>query len=234
MAHITEGTPHADFILQNIFRQHKPLYWGVLIMSIDIDLAVLNDLVYIDSLQKKNAEDLAFYPKIVFEREIENRRIILARVNGEPAGYIYHGALGVSCKIHQACIEYDLRGQLYGSKLVQWLQKISEISNCHYIILRCGSDIEANAFWQRMGFYCQSVTQGGIRRMRDINTWRLDLQPTLFINPVDPSSKQKDSSIWRKNKDKIDRSNITGFQRGKALKQYRDQIVALQNKGEEL
>ena len=70
--------------------------------DIEIGPAVTADLVYIDSLQKKNAEELAFYPKVVFEREIENRRIILAKVNNEPAGYLYHGAFMPVLKIHQA------------------------------------------------------------------------------------------------------------------------------------
>ena len=82
-------------------------------MDIQVEPAVERDLVYIDHLQRKNAEDLAFYPKQVFEREILNHRILLARVNGEPAGYIYHGSLGHQVNIHQACIEYDLQGQLY-------------------------------------------------------------------------------------------------------------------------
>ena len=30
-----------------------------------------NLLIYVDSLQKKNAENLSFYPKQVFEREAE-------------------------------------------------------------------------------------------------------------------------------------------------------------------
>ena len=49
-------------------------------MTIDVQPAAVSDLTYIDSLQKKNAEELAFYPSQVFEREIENQRILLARV----------------------------------------------------------------------------------------------------------------------------------------------------------
>ena len=74
-------------------------------MNIEIKYAELSDLVYIDHLQKKNAEDLSFYPKVVFEREIENQRILLALVNNQHAGYLYHGSIKLDCplKIHQAC-----------------------------------------------------------------------------------------------------------------------------------
>ena len=103
-------------------------------MTISVSPAVLSDLIYIDSLQKKNAEQLSFYPKIVFEREIENKRILLARLNAEPAGYIYHGALGIRVKIHQACIQYDLRGQLYGAELFRQLRILAEAANCMSIM----------------------------------------------------------------------------------------------------
>ena len=109
-------------------------------MDIQVEPAVERDLVYIDHLQRKNAEDLAFYPKQVFEREILNHRILLARVNGEHAGYIYHGSLGHQVKIHQACIEYDLRGQLYGAALIRHLIDLASASNALSISLRCGSE----------------------------------------------------------------------------------------------
>ena len=103
--------------------------------DLTVQPAGLSDLSYIDSLQRKNAEELAFYPTQVFEREIENFRIILAKVNAEPAGYIYHGALGHSCKIHQACIQYDLRGQLYGAALVSNIIELANAANVLSITL---------------------------------------------------------------------------------------------------
>jgi len=183
--------------------------------------ATLSDLTYIDHLQRKNAEELAFFPKQVFEREVENQRIILAELNAEPCGYVYHGTFGVICRIHQACIQYDLRGQLYGAALVRDLTTRCQAFETATIKLRCGSDIEANKFWQAMGFVCEAVTQGGVRRMRDINHWVLNIQPQLFFFETEPSDKKKDASFWRK------RGDLSGnsAHRGKALKQYREQII---------
>ena len=189
-------------------------------IGITVSPATADDLVYIDSLQRKNAEELAFYPKAAFEREIENHRILLARVNNEPAGYIYHGALSPTIKIHQACIQYDLRGQLYGAELINQLRQLAEAANCLSITLRCGSDIQANGFWSAMGFVCEGITPGGARRMRDINCWRYDISPQLFVMPVSPSEKSQDASLWRKNKGE----KKSQFMRGAALKQYRAQI----------
>jgi len=190
--------------------------------DLTVQCATVDDLTYIDSLQKKNSEDLAFYPKQVFEREVENFRVILAKVNAEPAGYIYHGALGPACKIHQACIQYDLRGQLYGAGLVRHLLQIADLSNVLSVTLRCGSDIAANDFWKAMGFYCEAVTQGGVRRMRDINCWRYDLQQPLFTIQGEPSRKKKDGSFWAK------RGNVSAspYARGKQMRAYRKLITS--------
>ena len=188
---------------------------------IDVQPATIGDLVYIDSLQRKNAEELAFYPKAVFEREIPLMRILLARVNNEPAGYLYRGAWGPTVKIHQACIQYDLRGQLYGAALVRHLRNLCETAGAMTITLRCGSDIAANFFWKAMGFHCSAVTPGGVRRMRDINNWRLDLAPALFVIETEPSDKAADASLWRRQKGQ----RQTQFMRGRQLQQYRQQLV---------
>ncbi len=184
------------------------------------------DLSYIDYLQKKNAEELSFYPKVVCEREIKNQRVVLAEFNNEPCGYLYHGAFGEICRVHQACIQYDLRGQLYGAKLVRHLISLCKAANSSSISLRCGSDIAANGFWKAMGFVCESISQGGVRRMRDINHWKLSLQPQLFIIGVEPSTKQKDASIWRKRGS----LKISSFKRGDALQEYRELVIAEANK----
>lgn len=191
-------------------------------MEIIVRAATQADLTYIDSLQKKNAEELAFFPKIVFEREIDNFRILLALVNNEPAGYLYHGAFSNACKIHQACIQYDLRGQLYGAELVRNFISLCDAAGTSAITLRCGSDIAANSFWKAMGFYCQGITQGGVRRMRDINHWRYDIHAPLFITEMEPSNKAKSAKLWSKYKHKDGNSML----RGKALQEYRAKVIA--------
>ena len=190
-------------------------------MDIKIKIATLQDLSFIDYLQRLNAEELSFYPKTVFEREVDNKRILLALVNNVHAGYLYHGSFRQTLKIHQACIEYDLRGQAYGSQLIRNLLGSAELMGVSSVTLRCGSDIAANGFWKAMGFYCQAVTPGGVRRMRDINNWRFDLQMPLFEIKEIPSEKQQDASLWRKRKATLK----SQFLRGKSLAEYRQKII---------
>jgi hypothetical protein len=126
-------------------------------------------LLFIDSLQRKNAEQLSFYPNQVFEREQKNGRLYLGMLNGEPCGYLYVGAAGGDVKCHQVCIEYDARRKLYGAMLVVALENYANESMSNSITLRCGFDLEANKFWKEMGYNCIAVKQGGVRRMRKIN-----------------------------------------------------------------
>jgi GNAT superfamily N-acetyltransferase len=200
-------------------------------VKLEVRIATADDLAFIDHLQKRNAEELAFYPKGVFEREIESQRIVLALVNNQHAGYLYHGATQGDqvCKIHQACIEYDLRGQWYGAGLVASLEDTLNIVGAYGISLRCGSDIAANSFWRRMGFECVNVTPGGVRRMRDINAWVKELKPSLFpLQSVKPSSKAKDASFWRKR----GKNSQSSMLRGKALIDYRNRVLKESDHGD--
>lgn len=191
--------------------------------------AIVKDIVYVDHLQKKNAEDLAFFPKTVLEREIGNARIILARFNGEPCGYLYHGALrGVDLKIHQACIEYDLRGRLYGAQLVRDIVALANAAGMSSISCRCGSDILANGFWQAVGFECIGISKGGARRMRDINHWRMELSPDLVgFDIIEPSTKKKSATAWAKARKQGKSSNR--FRRNSSMLNYRKQVEEQDN-----
>lgn len=181
-------------------------------------------LLYIDSLQKKNAEALSFYPKQVFEREQKNGRLYLGMLNGEPCGYIYVGAAGGDVKCHQVCIEYDARRRMYGAMLVLALENYANASLSNSITLRCGFDLEANKFWKELGYNCIAVKQGGVRRMRKINVWRKYLQPQMFEPEwVEPVEGKTDASLWRKHKDT---GIITQFARGKKLDEYRLKLIS--------
>lgn len=186
-------------------------------------------ILYVDALQKKNAEALSFYPKCVFERESENGRILLGLLNGQPCGYLYVGATGSDVKCHQVCIEYDARRKLYGAALVAAMEDYA--TGAFTVTLRCGFDLDANKFWSEMGYKCIGIQDGGIRRMRKINVWRKSLQEELLITDtvVQPASGKTDASVWRRNKNT---GIITQFARGKRMRDYRAMIVGMENQSD--
>jgi len=185
-----------------------------------------NLLLYVDSLQKKNAEALSFYPKQVFEREAEKGRIFLGMLNGEPCGYLYAGAQGRDVKLHQVCIEYDARRRLHGAMIVSCMEEYAEEGKATSITLRCGFDLEANKFWGEMGYGCIQHQKGGVRRMRVINVWRKWLREELFTTEhIEPAVGKTDASLWRKNKKT---GIVTQFARGKKMQDYRAKLEAEQ------
>jgi GNAT superfamily N-acetyltransferase len=182
-----------------------------------------NMLIYIDMLQKKNAEALSFYPKQVFEREQEKGRLFLGLLNGEPCGYLYVGATGKDVKCHQVCIEYDARRKLYGAQLIAVMEDYAIEGNSSSITLRCGFDLDANQFWKDMGYNVIMHQTGGVRRMRTINIWRKQLTPELFENiALEPAVGKTNSTLWRKNKQT---GIISSFNRGKKINEYRALII---------
>ena len=179
---------------------------------------------YIDSLQTKNSEALAFYPKQVFERELDTGHLFLGLLNGEPCGYLYVGSNGKrDVRCHQVCIEYDARRRLYGAVMVVAMEDYAEEGNALSITLRCGSDLEANDFWRSMGYSCIATKQGGVRRGRTINVWRKQLQESLFATEVEPSSDPTSQSFYKTHKTT---GVLTGFHRGRSLSQYRATLLA--------
>ena len=178
---------------------------------------------YIDMLQKKNAEALSFYPRQVFEREQSNGRLFLGLLNGEPAGYLYVGAGGGDVKCHQVCIQYDARRRLYGAMLATVMEQYAKDAYSNSITLRCGFDLEANMFWKEMGYNVIKIVDGGIRRMRKINIWRKYLLPQLFDDIyLEPAVGKTDASVWRRHKET---GLVTGFHRGKSLRDYRIKLL---------
>ena len=177
---------------------------------------------YIDALQRKNAEQLSFYPRQVFEREQAKGRLFLGLLNGEPCGYIYVGAFGIDVKCHQVCIQYDARRRLYGASIAAVMEAYAEECKAASITLRCGFDLEANEFWKALGYNVISVVNGGVRRMRKINIWRKQLAPELFETiHIEPAVGKVDASLWRKNKTT---GIVTQFNRGKRLADYRAKL----------
>jgi len=180
-------------------------------------------LMYIDMLQKQNAEALSFYPKQVFEREQSKGRLFLGMLNGEPCGYLYVGSGGGDVKCHQVCIQYDARRKLYGAMLATVMEQYANDSHAYSITLRCGFDLDANIFWKEMGYNVIKIVDGGIRRMRKINIWRKYLKPQLFDDIyLEPAVGKTDASVWRRHKET---GIISGFNRGNKLKEYRIKLL---------
>lgn len=160
-------------------------------------------LTYLDKLQKANADDLAFYPLTTLARALEDGHVIACEDNGEPAGYLWFGALrgGHDVTIFQACVDYDSRRRHLGHSMVAQLIALARTAGCTGVRLKCASSAESNEFWVAAGFYCTRVQPGGIKRGRDLNCYRTDIVSGFWTPDqmsVDPSDRPIDLTEYRK------------------------------------
>jgi hypothetical protein len=96
-------------------------------------------LSYVDHLQRQNVDDLAFYPLTTLAKAIETNHVIDCQENGEPAGYLWFGALrgGYDVTIYQACVDYTARRRHLGFGMVAQLHAMAKAAGCNGIRLKC-------------------------------------------------------------------------------------------------
>ena len=129
---------------------------------------------YLDKLQRANADDLAFYPISTLAEALADGHVIACEDNGEPAGYLWFGMVGE-------------------------LVAIATAAGCTGIRLKCASSADSNEFWRAAGFACTRVTPGGVKRGRDINWYRAEIQAGLWTFPeVTPSERPIDLTEYQR------------------------------------
>jgi hypothetical protein len=147
-------------------------------VTLTVSTADDNDLTYVVSLMRANRESVGGLPVPAIQERVQRGTVLLARINGDPVGYILYDRRGGVLRIPQACIQYDARRRRYGIALMQAL--LAKHPDLDEISLRCAADLEANIFWRDMGFTCVGTSAGGKRRGRTINAWTLWLTPRLI------------------------------------------------------
>jgi hypothetical protein len=162
-------------------------------------------LAYVDKLQRANADDLAFYPLTTLGDALDEGHIISCEDNGDPAGYLWFGAVrgGYDVTIYQACVDYDSRRQHLGFGMLADLVTLATAGGATGIRLKCASSADSNRFWLAAGFTCTAVQPGGIKRARDLNCYRTDIALGLWLPAafsVEPSDKPIDLTAYNRSK----------------------------------
>lgn len=112
----------------------------------------LQALKFLDSLSRKNGHCVGFLPLIAYMEALNQDRVTLLFYNEEPAGYLIRGPLKECTKIYQLVIAEELRRIENGTSLLEHLRKQALAVDAYEISLHCAEDLEANKFWQTLGF----------------------------------------------------------------------------------
>jgi GNAT superfamily N-acetyltransferase len=131
------------------------------------------DLLYVVSLAKQLRESLGFLPLCAYDLARAESRLQLQRDNDQPIGFLLHGRPrpGKWLRIYQTAIQLDARRLHNATALVHSLEAQARVSGCPGVSLCCAAELEANAFWQSLGYVAIEVFPGGGKRRRRITRY---------------------------------------------------------------
>lgn len=118
----------------------------------------MQDKNFIIGLMRENYDALGFIPATTIEtRYLANGLYVVQRdLRGRNTGYVLHGnpshRNNYEMVISQAVIDYDNRNRGFGNLAVQQIVARAEQVNARRIRLSCADDLDANLFWQSIGF----------------------------------------------------------------------------------
>jgi GNAT superfamily N-acetyltransferase len=162
------------------------------------DLIVRNstsaDLLFIDKMQKDNAQAVGFIQRTIWERYVfggeRNFVVFVCEKNNDPVGYILiTPGMGVGryIKVQQIAVRDDARRLDYGSALLAVVKDFCNTFNRAGATLRCRVDLDSNKFWHALGFHNYgiwakgTINHVGFKASNDINLWRIELNDSQLI-----------------------------------------------------
>ncbi len=168
-------------------------------VNIAIRAATMDDLPFLDSLQKKHSKALGYFPTKQFEGYIEMGAVLVAvgarpasRCDGaavdstrvdrdagvaptKPLGYVIsrdrylkRDELGV---IYQLCVAPGHQRGLIGASLIKAVFERSAYG-CRLYCCWCAQDLDANYFWESLGFVPIAFRAGSDRKRRVHIFWQ--------------------------------------------------------------
>ena len=123
--------------------------------EISIRLATVTDIKFIDDLQRKHARMVGWFPTKQIEGNIAKKAVLIAEANGDKVGY---------CISRDRYNKNDSCGIVYQLNVVPAKHRgligatlIKEVFNraaygCKLFCCWCAQDLEANLFWESLGF----------------------------------------------------------------------------------
>ncbi len=155
-------------------------------VEIAVRVATMDDLPFLDSLQKQHSKALGFFPRAQMEGYIENGWVLIAEdaATKQPVGYcasrdryLKRDELGV---IYQLCVVPGDQRKLVGASLIKAVFERSAYG-CRLYCCWCAQDLEANYFWESLGFVPIAFRGGSGKKKRVHIFWQ------RRIDPVTPS-----------------------------------------------
>ncbi|HEV2296750.1 MAG TPA: GNAT family N-acetyltransferase [Tepidisphaeraceae bacterium] len=146
-------------------------------VPIAIRTATMDDLPFLDELQKQHSKALGFFPRAQMEGYVENGWVLIAEdaATKQRLGYcasrdryLKRDELGV---IYQLCVAPGQQRGLIGATLVKEVFERAAYG-CRLFCCWCAQDLEANYFWESMGFVPIAFRAGSTGKKRVHIFWQ--------------------------------------------------------------
>lgn len=139
--------------------------------------AISSDLDAIKHLADKSRQELGFVLRSALAKSIERGEVFVAENSSSIVGFVeYHHRQDEQTTLYHIAVQHDHRQINIGRQLVQAL--LSEASQCdkRHIQLKCPVDLEANEFYERLGFSQLEIQHG---RKRDLVIWQKPISSVI-------------------------------------------------------
>jgi hypothetical protein len=140
-------------------------------------LATASDLPFLDQLQKQNGKALGFFPRAQMEGYVQNQWVLIAEdaATKQPLGYcasrdryLKRDELGV---VYQLCVAQGSQRGLIGATLVREVFNRAAYG-CRLFCCWCAQDLDANYFWESLGFVPIAFRGGSGKKKRVHIFWQ--------------------------------------------------------------
>src|SRR5688572_16687997 len=177
--------------------------------DVSIRPATMADVPFMDALQKAHSKQLGYFPTKQFEGYIAQGAVLIAespspqpspRVPGEGEGlgyviakdrYLKRDELGV---VYQLCVAPGNQRKQVGAALVKAVFERSAYG-CRLYCCWCAQDIEANRFWESMGFLPIAFRAGSEKKSRVHIFWQRRINADDATTPYWFPSKTESGAI---------------------------------------
>lgn len=138
--------------------------------------ATIADMPYIDSLQKKFSEQIAFLPRPALVWYLERQCVRIAIENGDPIGYVLsHWRLRWCPTIRpiiQAAVQLDARRLGHASLMIELVSADALHAGQRAVQANCVEGPELDPFWVASGFLDLGYLPVTNVRRRNLRCWR--------------------------------------------------------------
>ena len=169
-------------------------------------VATSADLPFLDALQKQHSKALGFFPRAQMEGYVTNGWVLIAEdaATKQPLGYcasrdryLKRDELGV---IYQLCVAPGHQRGLIGASLIKAVFERSAYG-CRLYCCWCAQDLDANYFWESLGFVPIAFRGGSGKKKRVHLFWQQRIRegdtqtPWWFPSKTDQGAMREDRLV---------------------------------------